>query len=758
MEIIEGLPPDDRSSEVDRLERSIELDKFVVPKSLRQALNHGLGSDNAGVDHSDKNIRDLVSCELNALNHREKFQLLLYVEEVQMEVDIRKYDLADVVMCEYRDNRRLLTLNVPGLAENRPSVLRGDHLFVCRSKKKKKQKDEEGEMADTKQERCEFKGYVHQVQANQVCLGFSEKLMDFWIKDMKFNCRFVFNRLPLRLQHRAIILADEHSLHHDLLFPNPSTERQLLRDVVNDVKFYNRDIQTNTEQATAVRNIVAGTSRPAPFLVFGPPGTGKTITIIEAMKQVLKCMPMAHILACAPSNGAADLLARRLVKEPTPVTKGKLLRLYAACHKWEDVPEEVKECCNYSREKGRFIFKRKADLTGYSVIVSTLVTAGRLASASFPSGHFTHIFIDEAGQATEPETLIPIAGIFEMECTASNGGQVVLAGDPEQLGPVLRSPIAIRGGLGMSLLERFMKHIPVYMRRSSDVGGANDTCGMEGDRGGMAAYNGHFVVKLVRNYRSHPEILKVPNELFYDKELQPYADRMLRESLCQWSELPKKDFPILFHGVIGKDEREERSPSFFNADEASIVVKYVEELLKARGVRKVKQTDIGVISPYRKQVQKIQQVLKKLNLAEVAVESVEKFQGQERLVIIISTVRSNVDHIPIDHAFHLGFLRNPKRFNVAITRAKALLIVIGNPFVLAGDANWNRLLRFCIDHKAYIGCEFTEADLQDSDSAGIDDLLARLENVHLNEQSLEVDPRQIGHITEQLEPEWRVNM
>jgi len=84
----------------------------------------------------------------------------------------------------------------------------------------------------------------------------------------------------------------------------------------------------------------------------------------------------------------------------------------------------------------------------YRVIVSTLVTAGRLVTSNFPPDHFSHIFIDESGQSTEPETLIAIAGIYESDTLMKDGGQVVLAGDPEQLGPVLRSPLAIHGGLG----------------------------------------------------------------------------------------------------------------------------------------------------------------------------------------------------------------------------------------------------------------------------------------------------------------------
>jgi len=104
----------------------------------------------------------------------------------------------------------------------------------------------------------------------------------------------------------------------------------------------------------------------------------------------------------------------------------------------------MQEYCNRSKRSNNYIFPSKSKLIEKTIIVCTLVTAGRLVSANFPSKHFTHIFIDEAGQATEPETLIPLAGIFESEY----GSQVVLAGDPKQLGPVLRSPVAIERGLG----------------------------------------------------------------------------------------------------------------------------------------------------------------------------------------------------------------------------------------------------------------------------------------------------------------------
>jgi helicase MOV-10 len=113
--------------------------------------------------------------------------------------------------------------------------------------------------------------------------------------------------------------------------------------------------------------------------------------------------------------------------------------------------------------------------------------------------------------------------------------------------------------------------------------------------------NAHCFTKLLKNYRSHPAILKMPSERFYADELQACADVCLRESLCNWEGLPTKGFPVLFHSIMGEDMREDRSPSFFNPQEVGAVAECVESLINAKGFR-VKQKDIGVISPYRKQV------------------------------------------------------------------------------------------------------------------------------------------------------------
>ena len=97
-------------------------------------------------------------------------------------------------------------------------------------------------------------------------------------------------------------------------------------------------------------------------------------------------------------------------------------------------------------------------------------------------------------------------------------------------------------------------------------------------------------------------VFQLPNEMFYDDELEACADKLKRESLCNWSRLPSKGFPIIFEGIKGRDMREEKSPSFFNPEEAAMVVQYVKDLKDARGIS-VLPSQIGIISPYRKQVQ-----------------------------------------------------------------------------------------------------------------------------------------------------------
>uniref|UniRef100_A0A672P708 RNA helicase n=1 Tax=Sinocyclocheilus grahami TaxID=75366 RepID=A0A672P708_SINGR len=610
--IDEGDPPE--SSARNLLKFVVPLDYYTRPSYISDLAEVLKGNRSSPRRQEQKS---LLESDLSFHNYMERFDLLLYLEEDQMCLDIKRYDKKDVSMVKDHENKRLLVLELPGVSENRPSVLRGDHLLLTKS--------EEVELSTV----TKYKGYVHRVELDQVKLNFSRGLFD-------------------------------------------------------------QKLDNNLEQKTAVCNIVAGTSKPAPYLVFGPPGTGKTVTIVEAIKQVEKNIPDAYILACAPSNSAADQLCEKLITSEH-VDSRKIYRLYASSRNPKVIPKK-----NSNVEGDHIIFPRKETLVCYKILVSTLVTAGRLVSGGFPVGHFSHIFVDEAGHAVEPETIISVAGLLNAKT-----GQLVLAGDPKQLGPILRSPFAIKYGLGLSLLERLMTQNELYQK-------------------GTTEYDSRYVTKLLQNYRSHPSILKIPNELFYDGELVACADKIISCQYCTWEHLPKSGFPVIFHGVIGKDERESNSPSFFNTSEIDIMIDYLKKLLLTqakKGIAKISPKEIGIIAPYRKQVEKIRKAIKMhrelkscSGIEELKVGSVEEFQGQERKVIIVSTVRSDKKHIILDETFSIGFLKNEKRFNVAVTRAKSLLIMVGNPIILQTDATWGRFIHYCIEKGGYTGYDISNLE------------------------------------------------
>lgn len=181
----------------------------------------------------------------------------------------------------------------------------------------------------------------------------------------------------------------------------------------------------------------------------------------------------------------------------------------------------------------------------------------------------------------------------------------------------------------------------------------------------------------------------------------------------------------------GENLREGNSPSWFNPEEAQQAVEYVRLLIHE--TRPPLQADeIGIITPYARQAQKIRLALKTQNMDDVKVGSVETFQGQERRAIIISTVRAEREQVNSDIRYNLGFVANPKRFNVAITRAKALLIVIGSPSVLAMDkASWLPFMKYCHENNSWTGEEWDPASAvdeeeDDNEVAGATSMLSRL--------------------------------
>jgi superfamily I DNA and/or RNA helicase len=237
-----------------------------------------------------------------------------------------------------------------------------------------------------------------------------------------------------------------------------------------------------------------------------------------------------------------------------------------------------------------------------TVVVATLTKAGSLHNAGVARGHFEMIVVDEGGQAFEAEAMAPLG------CLLGADGQLVIGGDPKQLGPIVHHSLAKEHGLGVSYLERLMER-SIYQK---------DLDAFSSARG---AYDHRVLTKLVRNYRSHALLLELPNRLFYDGDLLSCVDPMIGEWCIKWEGLETPFVPLLWHGIVGKDQRDGSSPSWFNNDECVQVVAHVKDLLAPGRHNRLTPADIGVITPYNKQVHRLNLALRSQQLGDVKVGS-----------------------------------------------------------------------------------------------------------------------------------------
>ncbi|XP_049939512.1 putative helicase MOV-10 [Schistocerca serialis cubense] len=646
---------------------------------------------------------------------------LIYLEEYDGMVGIQVYNMCGVCLEHVtHSGSSQFKLEVPGLAEKRPSLLKGDLAYV------------RIQLSEKNNDVIEYESVIAEVRESAVLLaGFANEFLERYFAaqptELRFAVRFAFNRYPLVVMHRAIDYCERDKLLDVVVFPRAPKKRlqTFLNGRLNSISFYNRQLVNNPAQKQAVVSILQGSSRPAPYIIYGPPGTGKTATLVEAILQVKKMMPGSYCLVAAPSNAACDNVAQQLAPHCSPK---ELLRLHSSTRDWDTVPADIYDYSN--RSEGMYYFPSREDLCKYRIVVITLVFCGRLVercSADDGHRHFTHVFIDECGQAKEPETLVALGGIVGPASNSRLGGQVVLAGDPQQLGPVCTSrraeclypTVASEDddgtedsldkhiGLGVSMLERLMKTCELYQE----------------------PYDPIYITQLVYNYRSHPDILHLPNVLFYGGNLQERCPDSVRNDPVLSFALNGSESggrAVVFHGVIGHEQREGQSPSHFNRYEVTQVLKYVDRLTGPKANVKLKQTDIGIIAPYIRQAYKIKAELKKRQLLDIEVGTTEIFQGREKRAIIISTVRSNRNLLDYDQKYQLGFLVNPKRLNVAITRAQSLLIIIGNPILLAKDYRWRHVVEYTRELGTYYGCPY-----QPRDGDWISTVTHRIENLNM---------------------------
>lgn len=435
----------------------------------------------------------------------------------------------------------------------------------------------------------------------------------------------------------------------------------------------------NTSQERAVNDVLRAKDVR---VLHGPPGTGKTTTLVEAINETL--MRETQVLVCAQSNTAVDWISEKLVDcgipvlrigNPTRVNDKMLSFTYE--HRFADHPDypklwqvrrDMREMRRRRREKAEH-FHQKLDrlkelavelevrITGdifgqVRVIASTLVGAG---NKLLDGKRFGTVFIDEAAQALEAACWIPIR----------RASRVILAGDHCQLPPTVKSLQALKGGLGKTLMERIVENKP------------------------------ECVSLLQVQYRMNDEIMQFSSDFFYQGQMKSapeVAHRLIHEG----------DAPILWFDTstieLGEDEQNDFKEKFvgetfgrINKGEANLTLSLLQIYFQRVGKQRIlnDRIDVGIISPYRAQVQYLKRLIKKRAFFKpfrhlISVNTVDGFQGQERDVILISLVRAN-------DMGQIGFLRDLRRMNVAITRARMKLFILGDAPTMTRHPFYRRL-------------------------------------------------------------------
>ncbi|KAI9813245.1 MAG: hypothetical protein M1827_004187 [Pycnora praestabilis] len=477
------------------------------------------------------------------------------------------------------------------------------------------------------------------------------------------------------------------------------------------------DHQLNYEQKKAVDAIQQQNYGSIPFLISGPPGTGKTKTIVEIALRLIhdqrSTLGRQHILLCAPSDPAADTLATRLRPH---LLQTELLRLNSPSRTFAEVPGELLPYCYNVNDL--FSIPDFAKLMSYQIVVTTCRDAAILVEARTTNRdlhfleqglrsaihgqdsklvttvgvHWSALLVDEAAQATEPDIGIPLTVVAPAAGNMAQKVVFVLAGDQNQLGPRTSSKHL---DLEVSLLERLFNR-SLYrghpLARKQYIGGPTS-------RAKLPMLRPPFT-NLVRNYRSHPAILAIPNALFYYDSLVPEATETNR--MEDWEGWKGRRWPVLFTCNGGDDEIEQDGGGWYNVREVQKACNYAQSLVNSN---LIEQRDICIMSPFRAQVNLLRRTIRAqpYGLYDVNIGPMEAFQGLESRVVIVCTTRTRSRFLEEDHARGLGMINEAKRFNVALTRAKQGLIVIGNPWTLSGDSSWTAFMGFCRRHNLWEG-------------------------------------------------------
>ena len=416
-------------------------------------------------------------------------------------------------------------------------------------------------------------------------------------------------------------------------------------------------------------------------IVHGPPGTGKTTTLVEAIYETLH--RENQVLVCAQSNTAVDWISEKLVDRGVPVLRignptrvnDKMLsftyerrfeshpaytELWGIRKSIREMNGRIRKGSHIERENMRNRISHLRDrateveiLINEALFSSTRVVASTLVSSNhriLNGRRFSTLFIDEAAQALEAACWIAIR----------KADRVIFAGDHCQLPPTIKCIEAARGGLDHTLMEKVVANKPIS------------------------------VSLLKVQYRMNESIMRFPSEWFYNNQLES-APEIRQRGILDF------DTPMIWIDTSEMECHEEFVGESFgriNKPEANLLLQELESYIQKIGENRVldEQIDFGLISPYKAQVQYLRNKIKSSSFFRrfrplITVNTVDGFQGQERDVIFISLVRAN-------ESGQIGFLNDLRRMNVAITRARMKLVILGNATTLTKHTFYHKLMEY----------------------------------------------------------------